>query len=134
MCCEGLPTSFNILDRSAPMRIKYGNTRNRCWDGMADLPAKVEVGWRQTGAGRPCGSAGPQVPPLVPPFVLDTARWAPNLCMSVPGLCSSVFYVKWASFGCVTQQQCFVYLCCVLCLFSPYFEYGCLQTKNHQNS
>ena len=85
MCCEGLPTSSYSLDRSVLVRIKYGNTRNRRWDGGRDLPAKVEVGWHQSGAGRPCGSAGPRVPPLVPPFVLNTARWAPNLCMSVPG-------------------------------------------------
>ena len=26
-----------------------------------------------------------------------------------------------------------VCFCCVSCLFSPYSEYGCLQTKNHQN-
>ena len=125
---------FYSLRRSVPTRIKYGNTGHRLQEDKDDLPARDEAEWRQHGAGRPCGSAGPRVPPLAPPFVLDTARWAPNLCMLVPGLCTSVFCVKWASFGCVTQQQCFVYLCCVLCLFSPYFEYGCLQTKNHQNS
>ena len=74
------------------------------------------------------------MPPLAPPFVLDNTTWAPNLCMLVPGLCSSVFYVKWASFGCVTQQRCFVYLCCVFCVFSCYSRLVSLQSIIHQNS
>ena len=89
-------------NRSVPALNKFGNIVQRLGVDQDDLPAKVEVGWRQIGAGRPCGSAGPRVPPLAPPFVLDTARWAPILD--------------------------------VLCLFSPYSAYGCLQTKNHQNS
>ena len=32
------------------------------------------------------------------------------------------------------RMKSFVCFCCVLCLFSPYSTYGCLQTKNHQNS
>ena len=32
------------------------------------------------------------------------------------------------------RMKSFVCFCCVLCLFSPYSVYGCLQTKNHQNS
>ena len=124
---------FYSPNRSVPVRIKYGNTTNRRWDGGGDLPAKVEVGWHQSGAGRTCGSVGPRVPPLVPPFILDTARWAPNLCMSVPGLCTSVFYVKWASFVCVTQQRCFVYLCCVFGVFSCYSRLVSLQSTIHQH-
>ena len=27
-----------------------------------------------------------------------------------------------------------MHLCCVFCLFWPFFGYGCLQSKNHQNS
>ena len=98
------------------------------------FPAKDEAGWLQKGFGRPCGSADPRAPPLVPPFVLDIARWAPNLCMSMSGLCTSVFYVKWASFGCVTPAAMFCYFCCVFCMFSCYSRLVCLQTKNHQNS
>jgi len=88
--------------RSVTARIKYRNTGHRLHEDKDDLPAKDEAERRRHGAGRPCGSVGPQVSPLAPPFVLDTAKRAPNLCMSVPGFCSSVFYVKWASFGCVT--------------------------------
>ena len=32
------------------------------------------------------------------------------------------------------RMKSFVCFYCVLCLFSPYSAYGCLQTKNHQNS
>jgi hypothetical protein len=70
---------------------KYGNIRNRRWDGGGDLPAKARAVWRQKGLGRPRGLADPRVLPLAPPLVLDTTRWAPILCMSVLGLCSSVF-------------------------------------------
>jgi hypothetical protein len=52
----------------------------------------------------------------------------------LPGLCTSVFYVKWASFGCVTQQRCFVYLCCVFCVFSCYSWLVSLQSTIHQHS
>ena len=121
-------------NRSVPTLNKYGNIVHRLGVDQGDLPAKVEVGWHQSGAGRTCGSVGPRVPPLVPPVILDTARWAPNLCMSVPGLCTSVFYVKWASFVCVTQQRCFVYLCCVFGVFSCYSRLVSLQSTIHQHS
>ena len=89
--------------RSVPAVNKYGNIRNRHWDGGGDLPAKARAGRHQSGFGRPRGSADPRVPPLAPPFVLDIARWAPILCMSVAGLCTSVFSVKWAHFVGETQ-------------------------------
>ena len=97
---EGGP--FYSPNRSVPALNKYGNIVHRLRVDKDELPAKVRAIWRQSGAGRPCGSAGPRVPPLAPPFVLDTARWAPNLCMSVPGLCMSVFFVKWAHLASVT--------------------------------
>jgi len=121
-------------NRSVPALNKYGNIVHRLVVDQSNLPAKVEVGWCQSGAGRPCGSGSPWVPPLMRPFILDIARWAPNLCMSVPGLCTSVFYVKWASFGCVTEQRCFVYLCCVFCVFSCYSRLVSLQSTIHQHS
>ena len=120
--------------RSVPARIKYGNTGHRLQEDKDDLPAKDEAEWRRHGAGRPCGSAGPWVPPLAPPFILDTARWAPNLCMSVPGLCTSVFYVKWAHLASVTQDAIFCGFICVFFVFSSYFRLVSLQSKNHQNS
>src|SRR6185312_17065404 len=98
---EGGP--FYSPNRSVPALNKYGNIVHRLSVDRIKFPAKDEARRRQHGAGRPCGLASPQVPPLVPPFILDTAWWAPILCMSVPGLCTSVFSVKWASFGCVTQ-------------------------------
>ena len=105
-------------NRSVPVLNKYGNIVHRLGVDQDDLPAKVEVSWRQSGAGRPCGSAGPRVPPLAPPFVLDTARWAPILCMSVPGLCTSVFSVKWALLLSVTQDAIFCgFLLRILCVF-----------------
>ena len=83
------------------------------------LPAKGWAVWRQSGAGRPLGLAGRQVPPLVSPFVLDTARWAPILCMSVPGLCTSVFSVKWAHLVSVMQDEVFcVFLLHLVLVFS----------------
>jgi len=85
-------------NRSVPAPNKYGNIVHRLRVDKDELPAKVRAIWRQSGAGRPCGLAGPRVLPPAPPFVLDTAKWAPNLCMLVPGLCSSVFSVKWAHF------------------------------------
>ena len=110
--------SFYSPRRSVPARNKYGNIWEPPYVDKIIFPTKVRVIWRQHGAGRPCGSAGPRVPPLAPPFILDTARWAPNLCMLVPGLCTSVFFVKWASFGCVTQQRCIcVSLLCLLRVF-----------------
>ena len=90
--------------------------------GMArggDIPAKTQAGWRQSGTGRPRGSAGPRAPPLAPPFVLDTARWAPIFCMSVPGLCTLVCYVKWAHLVSVTQDEVFgVFLLHLVLVFS----------------
>ena len=71
--------------------------------------------------GADTGSAGPWVPPLAPPFVLDTAWWAPNLCMSVPGLCTSVFYVKWAHLASVMQDTIFCGFICIFFVFSSYF-------------
>ena len=91
---EGGP--FYSPRRSVPARIKYGNTEHRLQEDKDNLPAKARTIWRQHGAGRPQGSAGPRAPPLAPPFILDTARGAPILCMSVPGLCMSIFFVKWA--------------------------------------
>ena len=83
------------------------------------LPAKGWAVWRQSGAGRPLGLAGRQVPPLASPFVLDTARWAPILCMSVLGLYTSVFSVKWAHLVSVTHDEVFcVFLLCLVLVFS----------------
>ena len=61
-------------NRSVPILDKYGNIVHRLGVDQDNLPAKVEVDWRESGAGRPCGSAGPQVPSFAPSFVLDTAR------------------------------------------------------------
>ena len=74
------------------------------------------------------------MPPLAPPFILDTTWWAPNLCMSVPGLCTSDFYVKWAHLTSVTQDAIFCGFICVFFVFSSYFRLVSLQSKNHQNS
>ena len=115
--CEG--GSFYSPRRSVPMGIKYGNTRNHLLEDKSDLPAKARANWRRCGAGRPRGSASPRVPPLAPPFVLDTARWAPILCMSVPGLRRSVFSVKWAHLVSVMQDEVFcVFLLCLVLVFS----------------
>ena len=75
-------------NRSVPALNKYGNIVHRLGVDQDDLPAKDWAGWHQQGVGRPRDLADPRVPPLAPPFVLDTA-----LCMSVPGLCTSVFSV-----------------------------------------
>ena len=129
---EGDP--FYRPNRSVPALNKYENIENRLRVDKNELPAKTEADWRRHGAGRPCGSAGPRVSPLAPPFVLDTAKWAANLCMSVPGLCSSIFFIKWAHFVGETWDGiiCVFSLCSLV--FSSYFTSGCLQIISHQNS
>ena len=108
--------SFYSPRRSVPGGDKGGNVDNRLLDDKHELPAKTEAGWRRNGADRPCGSAGPRVSPLALPFVLDTAKWAANLCMSVPGLCSSIFFIKWAHFvGETRDGHLRVFLCVHLC-------------------
>jgi hypothetical protein len=102
---EGGP--FYSPRRSVPARIKYGNTRHRLQEEKDDHLIKARAIWHEHGAGRPRGLASSQVPPLALPFVLDTARWAPILCMSVPGLCMSVFSVKCALLVNVTQDWIF---------------------------
>ena len=83
------------------------------------LPAKAWAVWRQQGFEQPRGSADPRVLPLTLPVILDTARWAPILCMSVPGLCRSVFSVKWVHLVSVTQDEVFcVFLLCLVLVFS----------------
>ena len=110
--------------RSVPARIKYGNTGHRLQEDKDDLPAKTEAGWRRNGAVRPCGSAGPWVSPLAPPVVLDTAKWAPNLCMSVPGLCLSVFSIKWAHFEGETRDEIFcVFFSVFTCVFIIFHQW-----------
>ena len=124
MCCEGLPTSFYSLDRSVLAGNKYGNIEHHLRVDKNELPAKTEADWRQHGAGRPCGSAGPWASPLTPPFILDTAKWAPNLCMSVPGLCSSVFSVKWAHFEGETRDGIFcVFFSAFTCVFIIFHQW-----------
>ena len=115
---------YIVLIGQFPSSINMEHIVHRLGVDQGDLPTKVEVGWRQSGAGRPCGSAGPRVPPLAPPFVLDTARWAPNLCMSVPGLCLSVFSVKWAHFEGETRDGIFcVFFSTFTCVFIIFHQW-----------
>ena len=120
--------------RSVPARIKYGNTRHRLQEDKDDLLTKDEAERRRHGAGRPQGLAGPRMPPQAPPYVLDTTRWAPILCMSVPGLCTSVFFVKWAHLASVTQDAIFCGFSCVFFVFSSYSRLVLLKSTNHQYS
>ena len=129
---EGGP--FYSPNRSVPALNKYGNIVHRLRVDKNELLAKTEAGWRRNGADRPCGSASPRVSPLALPFVLDTARWALILCKSVPGLCTSVFSVKWAHLASVTQDAIFHGFSCVFFVFSSYFTSGCLQIIIHQSS
>ena len=60
VCVRGVREApFYSPRRSVPTRIKYGNTGHRLQEDKDDLPARDEAEWRQHGAGRPCGSAGP---------------------------------------------------------------------------
>jgi len=105
-------------NRSVLALNEYGNIVHRLGVDQDDLPAKDWAGWRQQGVGRPRGSTDPRVQPLALPFILDTARWGPILCMSVPGLCTSVFSVKWALLLSVTQDAIFCgFLLHILCVF-----------------
>ena len=110
---------FYSPKRSIPAEIRYGNTRHRLQDDKEDLPAKMHLDGLQGWFGQTSGSAGPRAPPLTPPFVLDTTRWAPILCMSVPGLCTSVFLVKWAHLASVMQDEVFCVFMLRLMLFFP---------------
>ena len=111
-------------NRSVPATNKYGNIVHRIRVDKNELPAKTGAGWRRNGAGRPCDSAGPWVAPLAPPLVLDTAKWAPNLCMSVPVLCSSVFSVKWAHFEAETRDGIFcVFFSAFTCVFIIFHQW-----------
>ena len=114
---EGGP--FYSPNRSVPALNKYGNIVHRLREDRIKFPAKDEARRHRHGAGQPCGSAGPRVPPLVPSFILDTAWWAPILCMSVPGFCTSVFSLKCAHLVSVTLDAIFCAL--LLCLVFVFF-------------
>ena len=109
---------FYSPNRLVPALNKYGNIEHRLRVDKNELPAKTEADWHRNGAGQPCDSAGPWVAPLTPPLLLDIAKWAPNLCMSVPGLCSSVFSIKWAHFEGETRDVIFcVFFSAFTCVF-----------------
>ena len=119
---EGGP--FYSANRLFPAINKYGNIVHRLRVDKNELPTKSEAGLHRNGAGRPCGSDGPWVAPLAPPLVLDTAKWAPNLCMSVPGLCSSVFSIKWAHFEGETRDGFFcVFFSAFTCVFITFHQW-----------
>ena len=120
--------------RSVPARIKYGNTGHRLQEDKDDLPAKARSIWRQHGAERSRGSAGPRVLHLAPPFIRDTTRWALILCMSMPGLCTSVFFVKWAHHASVMHDAISCGFSCIFFVFSSYFRLVSLQSIIHQHS
>ena len=129
---EGGP--FYSPNRSVPALNKYGNIVHRLSVDRIKFPAKDEARRRQHGASRPFGLAGPQVLPLASPFILDTAWWAPILCMSVPGLCTPVFSVKWAHFVGETRDEIFcVFFSVFTCVFLILHQ-GCLQIIIHQSS
>ena len=81
--------------------------------------------------GQTSGSAGPRAPPLASPFIMDTARWAPILCTSVPGLCTSVFSVKWALLVSVTQD--WIFYASVLCLVYVFILFHIWVPANHNS-
>ena len=131
VCCEGWGRPLFIAQEGRfPLELNMETLDTAFGRIRTIFPPKM----MPNGAGRPCGLAGPWVPLLVPPFILDTAWWAPNLCMSVPGLCTSVFYVKWAHLASVTYDEIFCGFICVFFVFSSYFWLVSLQSKNHQNS
>ena len=108
--------------RTVPARIKDGNTGHRLHDDKEDLPAKMHLDGLQGWFGRTSGSAGPRAPPLAPPFILDTARWAPILSMSVSGFCTSDFLIKWAHLASVMQDEVFCMFMLHLMLVFPLFR------------
>ena len=115
---------FYSPNRSVPAINKYGNIVHRLEVDQIEFPAKDEAKWHRHGAGRPYGSASPRVPPLAPPFFLDTTRWAPILCMSVLGLCTSVFFVKWAHFVGETRGGIFcVFFSVFTCVFLIFHQW-----------
>ena len=129
---EGGP--FYSPRRSVPARIKYGKVDNHHQEDKSESPAKMHLDGCTSRFSRTCGSAGPTLLILAPPFVLDTAWWAPILCMSVPGLCTLVFFVKWAHLASVTRDAIFCGFSCVFFLFSSYSGLVLLESTNHQHS
>jgi len=114
VCCvvrsEGVP--FYSPRRLVSARIKYGNVDNRHKEDKSESLAKMHLDGCTSRFGQTWGSDGPTLLILVPSFVLDTAWWSPILSMSVMGLCTSVFSVKWALLVSVTQGWIF-YASCV---------------------
>ena len=88
--------------------------------GMAVVifPPKLGPVGAKVGSGNPGVRPTPRAASHTP-FILDTARWAPILCTSVSGHCTSVFSVKWAHLVCVMQDEVFcVFLLCLVLVFS----------------
>ena len=56
------------------------------------------------------------------------------MCMSVPGLCTSVFLVKWAQLTSVTQDAIFYGFSCAFFVFSSYSGLALLKSTIHQHS
>ena len=123
---EGGP--FYSANRSVPATNKYENIVHCLGVDQIKFPAKAEAGWRQQGAGRPYGSAGPRVAPLALPGGPPTC-----VCRCRGFVCQfslsngSILKVKrgMRSFVCFS-------LCSLV--FSSYFTSGCLQIIIHQSS
>ena len=77
---------------------------------------------------------GPADRPMSAAFHPGHCQVGPELVYVGPGLCTSVFYVKWAHLAGVTQDAIFCGFICVFFVFSSYFQLVSLQSKNHQNS
>ena len=126
---EGVP--FYNPRRSVQARIKYGNVDNRLQEDKSESPAEMHLDGCTSRFGQTWGSTGPTLLILAPPFILDTARWAPILCMSVPGLCTSVFSVKWALL--VSVMQDWIFYASVLILVYVFILFHVWVLANHNS-
>ena len=116
------------LRRSVPAIFIHENMPNRHQEDKISLPAKIHPKTPPGGVGQPPLAASGHHLRLGCFLVDPDVRW------SVPGLGWSVWSGLWASFACVTLDTIVCDFVCVFVVFFPSSGYGCLQSKNHQNS
>ena len=109
--------SFYSPRRSVPARNNYGNIWEPPYVDKIILPAKTWVIWRQHGAGRPCGSAGPRVAPRVD-FRPGHCQVGPQLVYVSAGALYVSFLCQMGLFWmCNTAAMFCVSLLCILRVF-----------------
>ena len=132
MVCErgwGRPYLYYL--ESVPAISIHGNIDNRRWEDKCESPAKGHLDGIQSGFEQSTGSANPLLPSFTTAFDWVTDRWVLVLNICVPGLCTSVWPVKWAHLVSVTQDRIFYVLLLRSLVFYVVFH---LWVSANQNS